>query len=244
VVEERPQTAVASVGHIFLLSERSHWYELDLNWLERVVERRLREFPGGYELVPATEDELPLLEALPGARSSDALLRHRRGATLWLLLHEGLPALACWTAAGRTALHEAAPGSLELPAGVVAVEDMIIAPTHRRRGLAPRALMRIGDFYAPRGVRALVARVAEVNAPLRHAFEKAGFDEVAQTRLVRVGPLKRMRVEWTETETSSWLPRALGGERVPAPGGDEPTPVLRPSAPRRPRTPQRAGRSR
>jgi GNAT superfamily N-acetyltransferase len=201
-----------------VLHERRHWYELELDWLERMLERRLKDLPDPLELRQAGEDELRLLDELDGVRPKEALLRHRMGATLWLLMDADRPALACWVFAGRLPLPSVPGGRLELPHGVAALGDVTIGGAYRGLGLAPRVLARIADHYSQRGVGSLVVGVHEGDAPALQFVEKAGFEHVGLMRARRIGPYKRVYLDPSPRRAPHWLASALLGHEQPPAG--------------------------
>jgi ribosomal protein S18 acetylase RimI-like enzyme len=208
------------------MRERRHWYELELDWLERMVDRRLKDLPEGLELRQAAEEELRLLEEFDTVSPAEGLLRHRMGATLWLLMDGDRPALACWVFAGHLPLPTVPAGWLELPDGVAALEDIAIGGSYRGRGLAPRVLARIADHYAARGVESLVVGVQENDAPALHFVEKAGFEHVGLMRTRRVGPYHRVYLDPSPRRAPHWLVSALlGFEQPPAGFTPEPMPA-------------------
>ena len=207
-----------------VMRERRHWYELELDWLERMVERRLKDLPEGLELRRAEEEELRLLEELDTVRPAEAVLRHRMGATLWLLIDADRAALACWIFAGRLPLPTVPGGWLELPDGVAALTDVAIGGNYRGRGLAPRVLARIADHYASRGVGSLVVGVHEDDAPALHFVERAGFEHVGLMRTRRIGPYHRVDLDPSPRRAPHWLAAALLGHEQP-PAGFTPEPM-------------------
>jgi GNAT superfamily N-acetyltransferase len=199
-----------------------------------MVAGRHQDQPEELKLVQAVEQELLLIDELPTIGLPEAMRRHRTGATLWLGLDADRPAFACWTFAGRAPVPAAPEGLLELPHRVAALDDVVIDPAYRGLGLAPRALARIADFYASRGLDSIVAKADETDKATRRCLEQAEFEHLGQTRMVRVGPFKRVRFEPSSRDAPSWLTAALLGQQPPRSERAEPASASAPGPARSP----------
>jgi predicted GNAT family acetyltransferase len=184
------RVATARARGLFYLKEAHHWYELDLK-----AERPRREIPEGFRLVKATERELPLLDSLPTVKLREGERRLGQGASLWLVMEGDRAAFACWTFYERMPVHAASGGVLELPVATAGLEDSVTSPDYRGRGLAPAAWSAICEQLVDTGYTSLVTKVAEENVPSRRAVEKAGFEDVALMRTMRMGARRRVEVD-------------------------------------------------
>ena len=191
---------------LLYLKEAHHWYELDLK-----AERPHREIPEGFRLVRATEEELPLLDTLPTVKLREGERRLGDGASLWLVMEGDRAAFACWTFYDRMPVHAAKGGVLQLPRGAAGLEDSVTSPDYRGRGLAPAAWSAICERLEQNGYSALITKVAEENAPSRRAVEKAGFEDVALMRTMRMAARRRVEVEAHGTAVASHLAEQLTG---------------------------------
>jgi ribosomal protein S18 acetylase RimI-like enzyme len=186
--------------HRVYMKEAHRWYELDLTG-----ERPRKELPAGFSLVRANADQLPLIKKLPTVKLEEAERRHRDDAALWLVLEGETPAFACWTFFGRLPVFAASEGALALPPHTVGLEDSVTSPDYRGRGLAPAAWSMISDILVSEGYTTMITKVAEENVPSRKAVEKAGFQDVAGMRLVRLGSRRTVSVEASGSGVSDYL---------------------------------------
>jgi GNAT superfamily N-acetyltransferase len=170
------------------LHEDPIWYRLGL-----AEPRPHHELPDGMRLRSGRPEDIAGLD--------DALLRIRRdsarerfavpGAQLWLVEADGLPRFACWLFHERTPVATAPGAWLELPAGVVCLEDSMASPAIRGRGVAPATWTLLADDLAAQGVESMITKVDASNAPSRRAVEKAGFREILKMTVRRIGPVWR-----------------------------------------------------
>lgn len=181
---------LGALRYALVLHERPIWYELELDG-----ERPRRALPEGVSL---RRGEAADLTRLPGdmlrMRPAEAqALLAKAGTEIWLAEERGEPLFVCWL------FHEATPAAsapmawLELPDGVVCLEDSHVAEAARGRGLAPAAWCALADRLQQAGRRALITKVAESNTASRRAVEKAGFREVLRLDVRRIGPFWRAR---------------------------------------------------
>ena len=84
---------------------------------------------------------------------------------------------------------------LALPEGVVGFEDAIAARAHRKSGIAAATVDRAIVEQVRQGVQAMVTRTAASNTAARRWSEKMGHTVVADVRLRRIGPVRRVRVQ-------------------------------------------------
>jgi ribosomal protein S18 acetylase RimI-like enzyme len=222
----RTLRSIASRGvHELVLREEHIWYELLLQ-----DDRRRRPMPAGLVLVEADQRQRRLaaqMEGGPGRRQLDEF--SRVGGQLWVVLDGERAAFTCWIFP-KLAPALAAPGGwLELPAGTVCLEDSATSPDHRGRGIAPAAWSRIADVMADRGTASVITKVAVDNVPSRRAVTKAGFTEVAQMRLLRVGGRNLVRVKPLGTSMSAQLAERLDRGRPAGPPASGPRRTRHPS---------------
>jgi RimJ/RimL family protein N-acetyltransferase len=198
------RVAGARARGLLYLKEEHHWYQLDLRG-----ERPHRDMPEGFRLVRATEQELPLLDTLPTVKLDEGERRLGEGASLWLLLDGDRAAFACWIFYGRMPVPLANKGMLELPAGAAGLEDSVTSPDYRGRGLAPAAWSAISDRLVDDGYTALITKVAEENVPSRRAVEKAGFEDIALMRTMRMAARRRIEIAPRGNDVASHLAEQL-----------------------------------
>lgn len=188
-----------------VLREEHIWYELPLPG-----DRPRRPLPAGLVLVEGDQRQRGLatqMEGGPGRQQLDEF--SGVGGQLWIVLDGRRAAFTCWTFPKLTPALAAPGGWLELPAGTVCLEDSATSPDHRGRGIAPAAWSGIADVLAGRGTASMITKVAVDNVPSRRAVTKAGFTEVAQMRLLRVGGRKLVRVKPLGTSMSAQLAERL-----------------------------------
>lgn len=170
--------------------EEHLWYELRLD-----VDLPRRQLPAGYELTVAGQGERAIASAMEGGPSTEQVAAFTdAGGALWIVLDGRQAAFTCWIFPRVTPAVAARGGWLELPPGVVCLEDSATSPDHRGKGVAPAAWSGIAEVLRARGVQAITTKVAVDNGPSRRAVAKAGFVEVAVMRLTRVGPRTRVVV--------------------------------------------------
>ena len=196
------------------LRETHIWYELDLTRA-----RPRREMPAGLELIVARPENVGLLDELPRqpygpggfylptVRQAEERLAD--GAVLWLVVESQRPAFACWIFPQRAPLLAAPGGWLELPPGVVCLEDSVTSEHYRGRGVAPAAWSGIADRLSGESATAMITKVEEDNAASRRAVEKAGFREIAMMSLLRIGSRSRVVVRGSGQGTAGYLANRL-----------------------------------
>lgn len=180
------------------LHERHVWYRLDLErgWPQR-------ELPPGFEIVRGGAGELPFLKQLETVGYIEGLRRIESGADFWLIRNGGNAAFSCWIFRRRAPVLAAPGGWLDLPEGIVCLEDTVTAPHYRGRGLAPAAYSWVTDSLAQEGVKAIVTKIEEINIPARRAVEKAGLRPVATMNLLRIGWTRHVEMEMEAGEEAS-----------------------------------------
>jgi ribosomal protein S18 acetylase RimI-like enzyme len=67
--------------------------------------------------------------------------------------------------------------SIEFGGRMAVVDELYVAPPHRRRGIGRLALQYAAEQAAALGVRGLVLEVSPANAGARRLYEAAGFVE-------------------------------------------------------------------
>ena len=157
----------------------------------------------------ATDADQDKIGMLPTPVPVDEARRRRaEGAQLWFVLHGEDPAFACWIFPERAPVRAAATRVLEMPEGVVTLEDSFTGADHRGKGIASAAWTEIARTVRGQGAEVVITKVAVENVPSRKAVVKAGFREASLMRLRRRGPRERVTVVREPTELT---PR---GERV------------------------------
>lgn len=159
--------------------------------------------PDGYVLRRGGPDDLDALAAIGGIAPATARDYLDGGARLYVAMHGDDLAFATWIHVDRVPLASAPGGWLNLPPELVSFEDSISAPAHRRSGIALAGILHVTAIEKAAGFQPPISRIAADNAPARAWARKMGAQDVAVTRLRRIGPVRRVRVEP--------LP---GGERV------------------------------
>lgn len=171
--------------------KESHvWYDLDLR-----AERPSRQLPAGLTVGRAAPADADLLEGLDAATPARARELMARGGELWLVRSAEQAAFACWIFAGETPVAAARTGFLQLPPGIVCLEDSVTSPSFRGQGIAPAAWCAIADSLAERGLSLLLTKVATDNVPSRRAVEKAGFREAASMSFDRLGRRRQVGID-------------------------------------------------
>jgi GNAT superfamily N-acetyltransferase len=174
------------------LHERPIWYRLDVG-----VDRPVRPLAEGLRLRRATVDDVPAIpEELFHVRPESALERFDvPGTELWIVEDAEAPRFACWLFGARTPVANADEGWLELPDGVVCLEDSMASPVIRGKGVAPAVWTALAADLRSRGASFMITRVDESNIPSRRAVEKAGFEEMFVMDVRRVATWWRARAD-------------------------------------------------
>jgi hypothetical protein len=184
------------------LEEEHVWLARDLDELPELP------LPEGAELRRATVDDLAL--AADAGRDPALVQRYiEAGHELWMLVHDGRAAFSAWIFHGTAPAIAARGGWLELPPGVVCMEDSLTHPDYRGRGFAPGAAL--GMFRAVRdsGIDHVVTKIELSNDSSRRAAAKAGFYEVATMRFTRIGPHSRTRLAEVRGDVGAQLAASL-----------------------------------
>jgi hypothetical protein len=161
------------------------WYVLDLSREDR-PHRPLEE---GLVFRAGGVDDLPILMQMEShfevSSASETLVRLRveEGSTPWLVLDGDQLLFSCWTLRGNIPVGGLA--RLDLPDGVMGLEDSIAAPAARGRGIAPATWALVADRLAADGQRWMITKIGAENRPSRVAIEKAGWVEAGRMRIVR-----------------------------------------------------------
>lgn len=181
--------AGALLTRLAYLRESHVWYLLAL-----AGDRSWIPLPAGMEAGRATDAELGLLAELPTVSLREARRRVAAGAEPWLVRDGARAVFACWIFRDRVPALAAPGGWLELPPGVVGLEDSITSPAYRGRGIAPAAYCAIAGALARDGAGAILTKIEPANVPVQRALEKAGFHSVAAMRLRRTAMRSRVEV--------------------------------------------------
>lgn len=172
------------------LSESPIWFQLDL-----AGDRPRRELPEGMTLRRGTAPDLDGMDPeLLRVRIDEAhALLRRAGPQLWVVEEAGQIRFVCWLFHGGTPAATARDAWLELPDGVVCLEDSHASPAVRGRGVAPGAWCALADDLQAQGIDTMITKVGAENVASRRAVEKAGFREVLPMSVRRIGPVWRAR---------------------------------------------------
>lgn len=170
-------------------AERYVWYALALG-----DDRPRRELPPGLRLRQGDRRDLGLLERLEALPAREAEDRLAGGHDWWLVTEGERAAFSCWIFRGRAPALAARGGWLTLSDDTVCLEDSVTSADFRGRGVAPGAWTALADSLAGEGLRTIITKIREDNAPSRCAVQKVGFREAALVDLWRVGSQKRVAV--------------------------------------------------
>lgn len=171
------------------LDETHIWYSLEIGT------ELPRELPPGCELRSDRGGDAAPAGPL-GEPASAAEARFSAGGERWRVREGSEVAFRCWTFPSLAPMIAASGGWLELPPGVVCLEDSATAPAHRGRGIAPAVWSAIARSLAGRPqVRTMVTKVEEENLASRKAVEKSGFREIGVMQMRRAGPRARVRFD-------------------------------------------------
>lgn len=157
------------------------WHRLDLDAIE------MHDLRNGFELRRATLEDLSLYEPL----ATDVNLKKTPewladGNDLWLAVHDGRAAFACWIYRKRMPMGEAEAGWLELPPGVAFLEHPVTAARLRGRGIAPACWSMMARSLAEEGERTLMTKIGETNEVAQRSMAKVGFQRArAEDPIVR-----------------------------------------------------------
>jgi RimJ/RimL family protein N-acetyltransferase len=187
------------------LREHHVWYWLNIEHSPPLA------LPAGAELVEGDVSSLTLLAPHETVSRREAGRRLARGNKLWLIRDaEDRVIFACWTMEERLPAIAGRGGWVTLPAATAAIEDPLTVTEWRGRGLATAAFLAIAARLRERGLRSLTAKVEEDNRSCRRALERAGFQEVADMRLERIGGRSHVAVDARDVVASflvAQLPR-------------------------------------
>lgn len=170
------------------LAEEHVWYEIpDVG--------DAMTLPDGYALRRGTAADLPAVAAMGGVSPDTGRAYLEGGAEMYAVTRDGELAFSSWVHPHRVPVLAAPGGLLELPDGVVCVEDSLTAREHRGAGVAGPAINRMIREQHERGASAVITKIAVDNAPARRVMTKMRAPEVAHMRLRRIGPWTRVRIE-------------------------------------------------
>lgn len=178
------------LGRHITLHEQHVWYMRDLS-----VSGSPPQWPENIELSKLSEDGVPYLSQLATVGRMEARRRLTQGAELWLAREGSQAVFACWIFRKRAPVLAARGGWLELPDGVVCLEDSVTSPAYRGRGIAPAAWNRVADELRHDGSKTIITKVASDNVPSRRAVERAGFRAVATMTFNRCGLNTRVKID-------------------------------------------------
>lgn len=150
--------------------------------------------PDGYVLRHGTAADLDAVAAIGGIRPETGLAHLRRGAVLYTAWHDGDLAFSIWVHRDAVPAVAARGGMLALPDGVVSFEDALAAPAHRASGIAVAAVDHAVVDQVRHGARAMVTRTDADNTRAQRWAAKMGHTAVADVRVRRIGPLRRVQV--------------------------------------------------
>jgi len=188
------------------------WYVLDLSREDRPrrpLEEGLVFRSGGVADVPILMQMESHFE-VSSMNENLVRLRVEEGSTPWLVLDGDQLLFTCWTLRGNIPVGGLA--RLELPDGVMGLEDSIAAPAARGRGIAPATWALVADRLAADGERWMITKISSENRPSRVAIEQAGWVEAARMRVVRRDWRTVIRVALPPGETQhEWLRRIERG---------------------------------
>jgi len=177
-------------GRLLYLHQRHIWYELDLD-----RERPLIALPPELELVRGSMDDLPLLEQLPTISLIEARRRLASGAEPRILRKGQQAVFSCWIFHDGMPVFAARRGWIDLPRGVVGLEDVVTSPSYLGQAIASGALSTIAGALRREGMTAILTKTEESNGPCRGALEKVGFQAAAYMSLVRVATRPRVEIQ-------------------------------------------------
>lgn len=163
-------------------------------WVSVPVLDEAAGLPDGYVLRHGTTADLEALAAMGGVNPAVGRAHLERGAALYVAWHGDDLAFSIWVHVRAVPAVAARGGMLSLPDGVVSFEDAIAAPAHRATGIAAAVVDLAVVEQVRRGARMMVTRIAVENTAARRWSAKMGHVVVAEVRLRRIGPLRRVRV--------------------------------------------------
>lgn len=162
---------------------RWQWSEFDPS--------RTMPLPEGFELVRASEVDLPALEQIGAGfdRASDFLAAGHR---LWLVRNGDRVAFSAWTFLGSGPSNATRTGWLALPEGTFNQEDSNTHPDFRGQGLAGAAGRAIfAELNRDMGLTRRVTYILDRNAASRRSAAKGGWREFALVDVTKLGLLRR-----------------------------------------------------
>jgi hypothetical protein len=187
------------------LEETHVWYELFLS-----SDRPRQPLRPGLELIRAGADDLPLLNELPSVSEYTAKQRIEAGNDLWMVLNDRQPIFACWIFHDSTPVLAARNGQLALPSETVCMEDSIISPYYRGRGIiTPSAWSQVADRLEKIGVKSIITKVEADNKVMRLVLTRSGFREIAVMHFRRAGFRQHATVRPKTGATANWLTEQL-----------------------------------
>jgi hypothetical protein len=187
------------------LDETHVWYELILS-----SDRPRQPLQPGLKLIRAGADDLPLLNELPSVSEYTAKQRIEAGNDLWLVLNDRQPIFACWIFHDSTPLLGARNGQLALPSETVCMEDSIISPHFRGRGIiTPSAWSQVADRLEKIGVKSIITKAEADNKVVRLVLTRSGFREIAVMHFRRAGFRQHATIRSETDATTYWLTEQL-----------------------------------
>jgi hypothetical protein len=187
------------------LDETHVWYELILS-----SDRPRQPLQPGLKLIRAGADDLPLLNELPSVSEYTAKQRIEAGNDLWLVLNDRQLIFACWIFHDSIPLLAARNGQFALPSETVCMEDSIISPHFRARGIiTPSAWSQVADRLEKIGVKSIITKAEADNKVMRLVLTRSGFREIAVMHFRRTGFRQHATVRSNTGATPYWLTEQL-----------------------------------
>lgn len=144
-----------------------------------------------------------------GASVATAGRRLARGHQLFATRQGARTVGVVWAFLGEAPTVVMPTGWLPLPDGYVNVEDTLVAPDQRGKGIAPAQYSLTFDDLRDKGFTHVVGKVPVDNVANRRACAKLGWTEVAVVDLLRVLGWRRVSVRALGTGRDvSWLAAA------------------------------------
>lgn len=74
--------------------------------------------------------------------------------------------------------------AMEYGGFIACLDDLFVRPDWRNQGLSTAALAELRRFCKTTGIRALTVEVGSNNSPAKKVYQKTGFEEAAERRLL------------------------------------------------------------
>src|SRR5439155_6288768 len=125
----------------------------------------------------------------------EARRRLASGVEPWIVRKGQQAVFSCWIFREGMPVFAARRGWLDLPRGVVGLEDLVKSPAYRGQAIASGALSTIAGALRHEGMTTILTKTEEWNGPCRRALEEVGFKAAAHMSMTRVFTMPHVEIQ-------------------------------------------------